>query len=112
MSRSISLEKLFFAISFIQGYHCYCLKMRFTNIRSLNYSRISQQGNDSKSNFRKILIANRGEIALRIMRTAKSMGIKCVAVFSEADKQSEHVRIVNNKLKDQNNAIFRLMRQF
>ena len=40
---------------------------------------------------KKILIANRGEIALRIMRTVKSMGIKSVAVYSEADRNSPHV---------------------
>ncbi len=40
---------------------------------------------------KKILIANRGEIALRIMRTAKEMGIKTVAVYSEADKNAPHV---------------------
>ncbi|MGJ5640865.1 acetyl-CoA carboxylase biotin carboxylase subunit [Formosa sp. S-31] len=39
----------------------------------------------------KILVANRGEIALRIMKTAKKMGIKTVAVFSEADRESPHV---------------------
>ena len=39
----------------------------------------------------KILIANRGEIALRIMRSAKEMGIKTVAVYSEADRNSPHV---------------------
>jgi acetyl-CoA carboxylase biotin carboxylase subunit len=40
----------------------------------------------------KILIANRGEIALRIMRSAKEMGIRTVAVFSEADRDALHVR--------------------
>jgi len=41
---------------------------------------------------KKILVANRGEIALRIMRSAKEMGIKTVAVFSEADREALHVR--------------------
>lgn len=41
---------------------------------------------------KKILIANRGEIALRVMRSAKELGIKTVAVFSEADRNSPHVK--------------------
>ena len=43
--------------------------------------------------FKKILIANRGEIACRVIKTAKQMGIKTVAVYSEADKESVHVRM-------------------
>lgn len=43
----------------------------------------------------KILIANRGEIALRIMRTAQRMGIKTVAVFSDADREAPHVRFAD-----------------
>ncbi|MDE0947221.1 MAG: hypothetical protein OSA39_10340, partial [Sphingobium sp.] len=39
----------------------------------------------------KILIANRGEIACRVMRTAKKMGIKTVAVYSDADARAPHV---------------------
>lgn len=41
--------------------------------------------------FSKILIANRGEIALRVMRTAKAMGIRTVALYSEADRHAQHV---------------------
>ncbi|QEC52741.1 acetyl-CoA carboxylase biotin carboxylase subunit [Anseongella ginsenosidimutans] len=47
---------------------------------------------------KKLLIANRGEIALRIMRSAKEMGIATVAVFSEADRRSPHVQFADEAI--------------
>ena len=45
--------------------------------------------------FKKILIANRGEIACRVIKTAQKMGIKTVAVYSEADKEARHVQMAD-----------------
>ncbi len=45
--------------------------------------------------FSSILIANRGEIACRVIRTAKKMGIRCIAVYSDADKNALHVKLAD-----------------
>ena len=48
--------------------------------------------------FKKILIANRGEIACRIIKTSKSMGVETVAVYSDADRDALHVKMADQSI--------------
>lgn len=58
------------------------------------FCKISAVSSSGVGRIEKVLIANRGEIACRVMRTAKKMGVRSVAVYSDADRHSMHVAMV------------------
>jgi 3-methylcrotonyl-CoA carboxylase alpha subunit len=70
-------------------------------IRSVNKpsnffsTHLAKKNNKPPPPFEKVLIANRGEIACRIIRTAKKMGMKTVAIYSTADSRSMHVSMAD-----------------
>src|SRR5690606_34723845 len=62
------------------------------------YSLLLQQGStelEAVMNIKRLLIANRGEIACRVIRTCKKLGIESVAVFSDADRRARHVQMAD-----------------
>lgn len=67
------------------------LQRKIFTVHRKTFSSSPDEGNTARR-IEKILIANRGEIACRIIRTAKRLGIRTVAVFSDADRESLHVK--------------------
>ncbi|KAM9726399.1 propionyl-CoA carboxylase alpha chain [Menidia menidia] len=80
---SIALDRLLFAVKHAPGRARSCVTL---------YSTVSQS---SEKTFDKILIANRGEIACRVIKTCKKMGIQTVAVHSDVDTNAVHVKMAD-----------------
>ena len=66
-------------------------KLITSYLRERSFCAVKKRSFASKPYFNKILVANRGEIAIRVMKTAKRLGIKTVAVFSDVDRHADHV---------------------
>ncbi|TRY92736.1 hypothetical protein DNTS_024823, partial [Danionella cerebrum] len=83
--RSAAFQSVFHAVKHV------CLKQNCA-VRICSYSTVIDQ---NEKTFDKILIANRGEIACRVIKTCKKMGIKTVAVHSDADASAVHVKMAD-----------------
>lgn len=70
------------------------LFFRYVDLREARSIYTTDPIDVSEKKFDKILIANRGEIACRIIKTARAMGIKSVAVHSDVDSNSLHVKVI------------------
>ena len=78
-----------------QGRHASLPSWRRTATRSNSASRCSSSNNRARPMLDKVVIANRGEIALRILRACRELGIKTVAVHSTADRNLKHVLLAD-----------------